>query len=188
MILQERDKAILDFIERFKAATTSQIAREFFHSNSQAEALARRRLKKLCDEKLLKRERNNINAEYVYYTKKSAQMAHQLILVDFYLQIKRYGQLIEFTPEKVMGDIRSDAVCKIVRGNLLHLFCVEVELSNNNFNQQKYETFYSTREYKKWFEVFPKIIIICDKNIKVEPSRLRFVQVPTTLEGLEVIF
>lgn len=188
MILQARDKKILEFIEKFKVATTSQIEKEFFIKHKQSARLARRRLKKLYDAKLIKRERSHINYEYVYYFEKPKQIRHQVLVVGFYQAVKKHGKIIEFTPEKGMGGIRPDAVCKIAKNNHLHLFCIEVELSNNGFNQDKYEQFYISREYKKWFPVFPKVIIVSDKKINVTPSKIKYIQISTDMEGIESIF
>lgn len=188
MILQERDKKILEFVEKFKVVTTSHIEKEFFAGNKQSARIARRRLKKLYDNKFLKRERNNINAEYIYYFRKPIQIRHQLLVIDFYQAIKKYGKIIEFTPEKTMEDIRPDAVCKIARDNHLHLFCVEIELSNNTFNQTKYEQFYASREYKKWFQVFPKVIIISNRIINIKESKIKFIQISTDLIEIQKIF
>lgn len=188
MILQERDEKILEFIKKFKVVTTSQIEKEFFSKHKQSARLARRRLKKLYDAKLIKRERSHINYEYVYYFEKPKQIRHQILVVDFYQAVKQYGRIIEFTPEKSMANIRSDAICKIARNNQLHLFCVEVELSNNGFNQDKYEDFYISREYKKWFQVFPKVVVVSDKKVNIHPSKIRYIQLSTEMEGIESIF
>jgi len=169
-------------------ATTSQIEKEFFSEHKQSVRLARRRLKKLYDAKLLKRERSHVNYEYVYYLQKPSQIRHQLLVVDFYQKIKKYGTIMEFAPEKSMGDIRPDAVCKIVKNNQLHLFCVEVELSNNGFDQEKYEAFYYSRKYQEWFLVFPKVIIISDKKTNIAPSKIRFIQLSTEMKYMESIF
>ena len=87
-----------------------------------------------------------------------------------------------------MGDLRPDAFCKIAKDNQLHLFCVEVELSNNGFNQEKYEGFYFSREYKKWIPVFPKVIIISDKRINIIPSKIRYIKLSTEMKNIENIF
>lgn len=191
-MIQDRDRAIFDFLGKFKVATTSQIEREFFMKQQQKQSLwlAQRRLKKLHEAKYLVRQRNHLNDEYAYSLKKYKQIDHQVALVEFYLTLKKYGRINEFTPEKTMGDIRPDAVCEIyVPQKGTYFFCVEVEMSNNRFNQDKYEKFYYSRAYKKWFPVtFPKIVIICDRTIKIKPSRVNYVQIPTNLKGIEKIF
>lgn len=98
------------------------------------------------------------------------------------------GRLIEFTLEKSMGELRPDAVCRIAKGNQLHIICAEIERSNNKFNQDKYEKFYRSREYRKYFEVFPKVIVICDRQINFNQSMIKYFQLPASMDGIERTF
>lgn len=189
MILQKREKQLLNFIDTFGAASTSQLQRLFFTGMKEdsARKKAQCRLQLLHKNKYIKRDRSDINSEYIYFQKKTQFIDHQTLLVDVYLALKSFkGNLIEFIPEVVMGEIRPDAKAKFDDGEYTHVFLIEIH-RNHIFNQEKYETFYLTKTWKLFFQVFPKILIVSDKKITLKPSKLPYIQVPYSLEGIKRI-
>lgn len=133
----------------------------------------------------MKRDRSDLNSEYIYYQKKTPFLYHQVLLVDVYLAFLRMrGKLIEFTPEVVMGDIRPDAKVLFDDGRYTHLILVEIH-RNNAFNQEKYEDFYRTGEWKKYLPAFPKILIVSDRKVKLQETKLPYYLIPNDLKGIE---
>lgn len=181
------DQQVLDFLEVFNCATTSQLTKLFYNTKYPYNK-SRRRLKILYDDKHIKRERNSINMEYVYYLKKNNQFTHSLILTEFYVRLHELAEIDKFEVEQPYGHIRPDGMCICGYRGFTHYFFVEIHRSNNKFNQDKYISYYGSLEWKKYFDVFPKIIIISDKKISLQPTNLKFIQIPTNCDNIKNIF
>ena len=78
-MITKRDLKVLNFIDEFKVATTSTIQELYYPSLRVAQI----RLKKLCENNDLKRERYHFTQEYIYYFNKTKQQRHDLILTNF---------------------------------------------------------------------------------------------------------
>jgi predicted transcriptional regulator len=91
----ERDYLIIEFLEKFKVATTSQIKELFFPSIN----TCRRRLKKLIEYKEIKRLRDNINRDYIYFIKEPKQLKHSLAVTDFYINMNKRYKMTNFKVE-----------------------------------------------------------------------------------------
>jgi DNA-binding Lrp family transcriptional regulator len=184
----ERDQKVLDMIELLNVAKVSQIYRMFYKGLNQGETICRRRMKKLYDDKLIKRERNHLNTEYVYYMNKNNQFNHSLILTEFYVRLHELADIDKFEVEQPYGNIRPDGMCICGYRGFTHYFFIEVHISNNKFNQDKYISYYGSREWKQYFDVFPKIIIISDKKVEIKPTNLKFIQIQQSCEDIINIF
>lgn len=186
MMLQERDKQVIEFIRKFHAVTTSQIRRVFFKNDF----LCQRRLRTLTLNKFMKRCRDNINSDYVYYAdKKTAKMQHYITLAGLYVNMLDIpGKMISFEVEKKIDNIIPDGFLQYAFNGNKHSFFIEVHISNNEFNQGKYEAFYRSR---KWLEhglkVFPKIVVITDKKVTLQPSTLRYIMISSDYKNLKGI-
>jgi len=175
-------------IELLNVAKVSQIYRMFYSGLKQGEQICRKRMKKLYDDKLIKRERNHLNAEYVYYVNKNNQFKHSLILTEFYVQMHQLAEIDKFEVEQPYGHIRPDGMCICGYRGFTHYFFIEVHISNNKFNQDKYISYYGSREWKTYFDVFPKIITISDKQVKINPTNLKFIQISQNCENINKIW
>lgn len=187
--MQELDKRILNFIDEFRAASTKHIQRVFYKSQSQAQFLTERKMRKLYKKKLIKRYRYSLNEPYIYYFKKSGQITHHLIVTELYCKLMEHeGELIGFEIEKEIEDIRPDAVCQYKYRSDKYTFCFEIHRSNNKFDQAKYERLYKTGVWKRYFSVFPIIVIVSDRKIRLDESKLIYIQVDTELQNIDKIF
>jgi hypothetical protein len=185
----ELDKKILSFIDKFHAADTKQIQRVFYKSQKQGRFLCERKLRKLYERKLIKRHRIVLNEPYIYYYTKSKQMTHHLIVTELYCNLSDCeGKIINFEVEKVIEDIRPDAICQFELNGDIYQYCFEVHISNNNFDQIKYERFYKSGTWKKYFKIFPAIVIISDRKINIKDTKLIFIQIGTELEDIDKMF
>jgi hypothetical protein len=183
----KNENRLFDLIDTFGAATTSQVQKLIYPEMEPkaARRYAQDRLKMLVENKHLKRYRSDLNSEYIYFMKKTPFIHHQVLLVNVYLAFLRMnGDLIEFTPEVVMGDIRPDAKVEYDDGENTHFVLVEIH-RNNAFNQEKYEQFFVTKAWKQHFEAFPKILIVSDRRVKLQPSKVPFYIVRSDLKGIE---
>lgn len=109
--------------------------------------------------------------------RKNNQFIHSLLVTEFYVRLIEEGfEIDEFTPEYVIGNVRADAFVKAGYGDFTHYFFVEVHISNNPFNWEKYLGIVDK------FKVFPKIVIVSDKKIDIPKTNLKFIQLKTDLK------
>lgn len=187
-MITPRDQQVLDMIELLNVAKVSQIYRMFYSSLKQGQQTCRKRMKKLYDDKLIKREHSHLNTEYVYYVNKNNQFNHSLILTEFYVQLHKLAEIDKFEVEQPYGNIRPDGMCICGYRGFTHYFFIEVHISNNKFNQDKYISYFGSLEWKKYFDVFPKVIVISDKKIDLKPTNLKFIQIQTNCENINKIW
>lgn len=154
-----RDNDVIEFIEKFKIASTSTIAEVFFPSKISCY----RRLQYITKSKELKRIRDNVSSEYLYYKKIPKQLKHCLLVSDFYRELHRRSEIVDFSIEPKLGDIIPDALFAYkINGNIF-LSLLEVEISNKGFNYSKYNRFYMSQTYKNYFPVMPTIFVVGNK-------------------------
>lgn len=144
-MLTSRDFEILEFLENYKVANTTILQYFFFPSLSACQ----KRLLKLVQSKQLKRARDSINNEYIYYIKKPKQLNHSLKITELYMELSKKYEIIHFKTEVGIGSIRPDAIFGYKENNKAKIGMLEVELSNKDFNIKKYEYFVKSGEAKQ---------------------------------------
>jgi hypothetical protein len=159
-----RDNEIISFLSNYKVATTSTIAEVFFPSIY----ACYKRLAVLHNEKLIKRTRDFISEEYIYHIKKTlpSQWKHSLLVTDFYRELHKKAEILNFKIEPVYGDIRPDAVFGYKSHGVVAMGLLEVEISHKGFNSNKYEKFYISDSYKNYYPIMPTVFIVGD-NVKL---------------------
>ena len=182
MNITSRDRAVIEFITEFKVANTSTIAEVFFPSKISCY----RRLQVLTNCKELKRIRDNINSEYVYFKKCPKQFRHSLLVTDFYRELYKKSDIVSFKIEPSMGSIRPDAVFGYTYHCKTYVGLLEVEISNKGFNFGKYEKFYSSGEYKSYLPVMPTVFIVGDKVKLPEQSDINYVVIQTDFSNFKL--
>lgn len=159
-MLTTRDRDIMDFLDEYKIASTSTIAELFFPS---IEACYKR-LQVLIKNKAVKRIRDSINNEYLYYHKKlPRQLKHSLLVTDFYRELHKKAEVFSFKIEPTLDNIRPDAMFAYRYKGKNYLGLLEVEISNKGFNYGKYESFYKNGIYKNHFPVMPNVFVVGDR-------------------------
>jgi hypothetical protein len=152
---------VITFLEKHKAAKTSALAELFYPSLR----VAQRRLETLTKHQAINREQPLYTREFVYYLKKSSQLRHHMILSEFYCKLSEVAEIHNFIVEPSLSNIRPDALTAFTYQGKAHIAFVEVEISNKGFDMAKYERFYASEDYKSYFPVFPRLIIVTDKGI-----------------------
>jgi len=161
-MMTTRDKQILDFLDEYKIASTSTIATLFFPSR----IAAYKRLQILSKSHLVKRMRDSVNNEYLYFKKMPKQLKHSLLVTDFYRELHKYTEVLNFKIEPLLGDIRPDAIFGYKHRGKTNIGLLEVEISNKGFNYAKYERFYNAELYKQFLPIMP-IVFVVGNNIKL---------------------
>lgn len=182
MIVTDRDKKVLDFLDKFKVATTDTI-HEFFYPSLR---VAQNRLKLLTDNKLLKRERDHFTRQYIYYVRKPKQLRHSLLLTDFYREMHKLAKIELFEKEFEIGNIRADGLIAYKYKNKGYIAFVEVQIANTSLDVEKYEKLYRNKKYKKYFPVFPLVYAITDR--KIPDTEIEIIRVNEDMSNLREIF
>jgi len=176
--MTRRDYEVIEFIRDYKIASTDTIQQLFFPSLR----VCQNRLKILTEKGHLKRTRDSLNNQYVYYIKKPPLFRHSLLVTDFYREMAKICKVEKFKLEPNLEKFRADAAIGYVYNGKNHTILLEVEISHKGFDYKKYEGF----NYSKFFPVKPKVIVVGDK-VKPPPANSNFVVLPTTLDGLRFV-
>lgn len=170
--LQQRDIDIIEFLKRVTVADTTTLYKIFF-SSSCGLRTCQERLTKLVKARHLKRFRESTFNEYIYYVnKKPSSYLHKIVFSKLIGKLKEQNiEILKYkTPLKLFNIIADGFI--VYNDNGLKMAFIEVERTKY-FDEDKYNKLYYSREWKKYFNEFPDIWIITDKNIKNANKRLR---------------
>ena len=175
-MLTGRDLEVVEFIKRFGVADTHQIARVFFPSK-QGETIARRRLNEILESKetRIQRTEDVYTGRYIYFTRKS-QLYHKKLVTEFYIFLREGpGKILEFEPEYTIENVRCDAFIAY-QMEQIHLFFLEVQISNSLLDIGKYEKLkMAYEEGRVNLPTFPIVVVISRRKLKID-SLVRVVQ------------
>lgn len=175
-----RDQDILNFLQDFHIATVNQIHKLFFKFASPR--YTRKRLKYLTDSGIIKRARSLIDNSYAYYIdKKPQQIHHDLIRSELYMNIKNNYEILLWSNEAPVSNIRPDALCYIKHSGIVFPVMVEVHLSNK-FDFDKYK-----QDFKPIFGIVPRVIICTDRQTKPPVLPVKFKIVGLDMSGLDTL-
>jgi hypothetical protein len=99
--------------------------------------------------KQIKRARDSITNEYIYYIKKPKQLMHTLKVTALYAELSKQYKIIHFKTEVKLSSIRPDAVFGYTENGKNKIGMLEVELSNKEFDRRKYDVFIKSGEAKE---------------------------------------
>jgi len=160
-----------------------------FYSNYQNKYVAlvnaQKKVTAMTKKGILKRKRNNINSKYYYYLdKEPKQLQHNLLRTELYVRLcQLYGiDNISIETKHTMEGCWPDAYISIKHGKRLYMFYVEVHISNNQFNIEKYETLDKAAKNN----IFPYLLIITDKQLQLK-TNLEYYVIPESMEDLKSI-
>lgn len=162
MIITQRDRKVIEFIEAMNCVSTKTIYELFYPSLR----VAQNRLKLMTENKIVKRDRDHLTSQYYYYiNNKPKQVHHNLLLANFYKELSKKATIEVFKKEFVIEDIRPDALVIYTVNGKSYIAFVEIELSNQP-DIPKYEALFKSGKYKEYFKgVFPLIYYVTDKTI-----------------------
>ena len=154
--LTARDLRCVSFIEQFGVAKTSALC-QLFYGGSQR--VAQRRLAAIVARRAVKLARYDARAEYIYYAKTPAHLAHSCALTDFLANLSKTVEILDWEPEFRCGNVRADARVRY-RSREVHDALVEVQLTGTP-DLQKYCRLKRSAEWSKAFDRFPKLLVVC---------------------------
>lgn len=190
MIITDRDRRIINYIEKVKYATTKNIAELFFNNGSKNYyILAINRLKKLVSYGKIKSKPASINKHgrpmTIYFLDgdiSKNNFKHALALANLSAELEKNDvNILSIEVEKYLGKkVRTDAVYKVRYNGKNRLFIVEFDITKA-FTITKYEYLYKSEEWKDYFKKFPRIVSISDSKPK-KSSMINVIYVKSNFE------
>lgn len=182
IVITDRDKEIIQFLKDFKVASTNTISDLFFNSSLRP---CQRRLKYLCEHGYINSYQENVITEKIHYLKKKpTNLQHALILSEFISKLKiNKIEVIKYKVPYKLENIIADAFIAIRINNKNLIYFVEVE-NTKQFDLEKYEKLYYSRNWKDIFPIFPGIIVISDKPIKVN-NKFNIISIRLNLNDID---
>lgn len=168
------DKQILKFIEDFKSITVKQAEIMFYKNNNNA----RRRLKELEEQGILKSYKYNKSALAYTYKEFKEISEHDTIRNDFVSQLVAQGSIInnfKLTPRCLNGMVVPDLYIEYTYQNSIYKSYVEVDLTH--FTGDSKITLYNKLKEKENFNLFilrdstPKFRILPKFQTRVLPLK-----------------
>jgi hypothetical protein len=207
MPMTDRDNAIIkNWFEPYHYATFNMLEKVFLRHQDYSYNIIRKRVSEMIKLDYIKGIKDETNNKTIFIYKQDKiklPNKHRLLLLQLLADCKYLGFNIErFDIEKqwMEGKIRSDAFLQFTANNLGDekgkrcYFFVEVQLSNNYHNLEKYDSLFESGECQKFLgkdkDYFPKILLISDRNysnIKFKHSQCKVYQINEYLDSLASI-
>ena len=194
IMIMDRDKLIIAHLEKYKYATIDQLEKIFFKVQKNSYNIARRRMAEIIDAGYALRIRDpEINkVVYIYNDGKTkTPNRHRLLTLDALSNLHQLGFSVkEFEVEKSWNDgkVRSDAFTVFTLENTKnrYQYFIEVHLSNNDCNLEKYDILYETNEVQEYLgrNVYPRILLVTEKDVDYSTNYCKVVKVNTNFDEL----
>lgn len=192
-MIMDRDREIILYLEKYKYATIDQIQKIFFKWQTHSYVIARRRMAEIRNAGYVKSIRDNELNKMVYIYndgKIKPPDRHRLLILDVLANLHYNGFKVQtFEVEKFWqnGAIRSDGFTVFtLESNTKRRFqyFIEVQLSNNDCNLEKYDILYRTGEVQKYLgrDIYPKLLLVTDRDINTICNSCSVVKLNTKLD------
>ena len=185
LVRTHKVKSIINFIDTMGVCDSTQIARIFYENYKGHENNARNKMMMLYKNKLIKRKKTFLGTRYIYYLDTfPQQFEHKYLLAELYTRIcKKYGvkNCTCETEYRGIESMRPDGFITVKQGRIKYMFFVEVHISNNDFNYNKYLEVYQKRLHiglTQDAHIFPVILVVTDSKI-LNDNELEFVKIDT---------
>ena len=134
----------------------------------------------------MQRIRPYLNHDYEYFVKRPKRYTHSLLATEFYRELLKQSKVDTFLVEKELGNIRPDALFGYELNGKKYIGLLEVEISNNGFNYDKYEKLYNTGEYKKVFPVMPTVYMIYRNGKIPTDTKVNYIRLNASLGNFKL--
>lgn len=168
MILTKRDKEISRYIEDYGSITINQCAKVFYKGNKEPYYQARKRLKILSNSGYLKRYRQDMKSECVYYFTKCLGI-HDLKVLDVYAELISLGAEITFFKQEytvAYGDKKyiCDGLIELKYNGYFYPLLIEVDYTHFT-SERKLTDIYCSNHFQERYKefddnLFPSVLII----------------------------
>lgn len=152
---------VLDFINEH-GAISIEIAKNLFYNTKYGYDTARRVLKKMEQDKLLKSDKDFVTGKKIYFLKKKIS-SHKLMLLNFYSELVALGaEVVEFQKEYKAYNKISDGLIVYKYAGEMKIILIEIDI-NNKTKPKKYEELYKSNYYQNLIGTFPRVFVV-DKD------------------------
>jgi hypothetical protein len=200
MKMRNRDKAIIQVLEKFYVLKRDQIAKMFFSHCKRPVTNANFVLKRLRDRGYIDADTNKAFEQYIYFSKpskikkKSQKINHYLMIADIYLQMMKYHKITHFEIEPYIKEVKLIPDIFAIWGN--SLWWIEAQNSIYSSKQMyekldKYQELLQSGGYKELSfqpedkKIFPNVLIIGERKFNVEQYTFRIFQAKNVDEFME---
>jgi hypothetical protein len=111
-MITKRDRQVINYLQEYKCAHTSTLTR--FYPDLRT---CQRRLKILCDSREIRRARDNINQEYIYFVSKPKQLRHSVMVTDFLREFSKIVELQKCLIKFELNGVKPDALIGFKKDN-----------------------------------------------------------------------
>ena len=193
-MITDRDREIINFIDKIGFATINHIADLFFNCNNFAYDLARRRLKKI------KENGNYLRSVYCseinkliytpYDSKKTNVKIHDIKLIDYLTKLKKLGcDIKEFELFPHFNNIVPDMYLKFVFDGYEYYQLVEIQLRHENVNLDRFMVEDNIKSIlNRCNNTLPTIVIVQDSRHIYENSYYDIIKLNTNLNDIGKVF
>lgn len=193
ILITDRDRQIILHLEKYKYATLDQIQKIFFKEQTHSYTIARRRMAEIRKAGYVKSVKDvELNKlVYIYNDSKiKPPDRHRLIVLDVLATLHYNGFNVQtFDVEKFWqnGAIRSDAITVFTlesNQKRRYQYFIEVQLSNNECNLEKYDVLYKTGEVQEYLgrDIYPRILLVTDREINSYCASCTIIKLNTKLD------
>ena len=195
MIITDRDRLVINYIEKVKYATTKNMAELFFNNGSKNyHIVALKRLGQLVSYGKIKSVSANIGKHgrpmtlyFIDGKLDKSNYKHALALADLSANLVMNDiDILSIEHEVYLNKkIRVDAIYKVISNGKKRLFLVEFDITKK-FNVTKYEYYNKSGEWKDSFKTFPRIVSISDN--KFEGSKIiNIIKINSNLDNINLL-
>lgn len=191
-MITARDKKIIAYLEEYKYATIEHLEKVFFKTQRNSYNIARRRMAEIIKAGYARRVRDveTNKVVYIFNNGESKQPSmHRLLVLDVLANLHHQGfniEKFEIEKEWLNGKIRSDAfaVFTLEGAKNRYYYFVEVHISNNYCNLEKYDALYKTNEVQEYLgrNVYPRILLVTDRNFNYNTEHCKVIKLNTKLD------
>ncbi|NFH01618.1 hypothetical protein FC831_15350 [Clostridium botulinum] len=192
-MITDRDKEIINFIDKIGFATIKNITDMYFTNNRYGYDSARKRLKKISEMgEYIKHFKNSETNELIYipYESKLKRVSiHNIKVLEYLCDLKVLGcDIKEIELEPVFDSIKPDAYVCFEFNNFLYSQLVEVQIRHDYVDLKRFKKPEVIKSiYEKMKDVSPRIIIIQDTNKDYEKdndTEFKIIQLYTDLRDV----
>lgn len=155
MNVTEHDYQIVEFLDKYKIASIKTISYFCFNNHNYAQ----KRIKFLYEKKMVKRIETN-SGQYAYYTKTIKQVSHSLLVTEFYREFSKVYKVLEFKVEPQYENIRPNASFVYIDKGIERIGMLEVEISHNTLDIEKYENFIKSGKHENAWGGIPVAYVV----------------------------
>ncbi|MBZ9693394.1 hypothetical protein [Clostridium sp. M14] len=192
-MITDRDKEIINFIDKIGFATIKNITDMYFTNNRYGYDSARKRLKKISEMgEYIKYFKNSETNELVYipYESKLKRVSiHNIKVLEYLCDLKVLGcDIKEIELEPVFDSIKPDVYVCFEFNKFLYSQLVEVQIRHDYVDLKRFKKPEVIKSiYEKMKDVSPRIIIIQDTNKDYEKdndTEFKIIQLYTDLRDV----